>query len=183
MNKRDKQQGSDAKTGGLGEMFKGLSDLIERLGDLADQGEELSHNSTTEGKSPSGKPLRAVYGFSVKFGGGNEGMKVEPFGHTRAAAPRTTPKDNREAQKAAPVHEVREPMVDLFEEKDGVHLVAEMPGIAASDVRLEIKEDILVLKAESGDKKYWKELVLPRPYRREDAAITCNNGMVEIWLK
>jgi HSP20 family protein len=183
MFKKDKQQGSDGKTGGLGEMFKGLSDLIERLGDLAEHGEELNHSSTSEGKSPSGKPLRAVYGFSVKFGGGNEGMKVEPFGHTRAAAPRATQKDNRSAEKAAPVHEVREPMVDLFEEKDGVHLVAEMPGVAAADVRLEIQEDILVLKAESGDKKYWKELVLPRPYRREDAAITCNNGMVEIWLK
>ena len=180
MAKRDTKEGTDTKTG-LGVMFKGLSDLIERLGDLAEQGEELNQTKTKEGESPSGKPLRAVYGFSVKFGGGQEGMKVEPFGHTRASAPRNAP--SRDKEKAAPVHEVREPMVDLFEEKDGVHLVAEMPGVAASDVKLEIKEDILILKAESGDKKYWKEMVLPRAYLRENASITCNNGMVEIWLK
>jgi len=182
MQKRDKQQGEDSKTG-LGVMFKGLSDLIERLGDLAEQGEELNHTATKEGQSPSGKPLRAVYGFSFKFGGGKEGMKVEPFGHTRAASPRAARKDSRDKEKAAPVHEVREAMVDLFEEKDGVHIVAEMPGIAASDVRLELKEDILVLMAEGGDKKYWKELILPRAYRRENASITSNNGIVEIWLK
>lgn len=181
MRKQDGQQGSDAKNG-LGMMFKGLSDLIERLGEIAEQGEELSHSSESEGETASGKPLKAVYGFSVKFGGGRDGMKVEPFGHTRAAQGRGG-KRGPAQERSAPVHEVREPMVDMFEEEDGLHIVAEMPGIAAEDVQLEIQDDILVLKAEDGDKKYRKEIVLPRAFSREGASISCNNGIIKIRLK
>lgn len=186
--KRPGRQSGDARNG-LGEMFKGLSDLIERLGELAEQGEELESSGSTDGASGTGRPLRAVYGFSVKLGGGQDGVKVEPFGHTRGAAQRgSRPASRREGganerERAAHVHEVREPMVDMFTEDDGVHIIAEMPGVSAGDIELEIQEDILVLSAEQGDKKYRKELMLPRAYSRDSATISCNNGIVEIRLK
>lgn len=181
MHKNEKQQNGDSN-GGVAGMFKGLGDLIERLGELAEQGEELHHSGSTDSDKPGKKPLRGVYGFSVKFGGGQNGLKVEPFGHTRAAAQRgdetTAPRD-----KAAEVHEVREPMVDMFDESDGVYIVAEMPGVAAKHVQLDLKDDILVIKAECGDKKYKKELLLPRAYSRDAATVVGNNGIVEIWLR
>lgn len=190
MQKRNNKDESEGKSGIAG-MFKGLSDMIERLGELAEQGEELRHSGSSEGKSATGKPLSGVYGFSVKFGGaGGDGLKVEPFGHTRAAnrqageASKGAGGSKAEAaERAAAVHEVREPMVDMFEEADGCHIVAEMPGIAASDVQLEFNDDILVLKADTKEKKYRKELLLPRAYSREGATIHCNNGIVEIRLK
>jgi HSP20 family protein len=58
--------------------------------------------------------------------------------------------------------------------------VAEMPGIGAADVQLEVKDDVLTLSAAKGDKKYRKELLLPGNFSREKMTLSCNNGVVEI---
>ena len=59
-------------------------------------------------------------------------------------------------------------------------IVAEMPGIGSDDVTLEIKDDVLTIRAERGEKKYGKEVLLPRSYPREKMEFSCNNGMLEI---
>jgi HSP20 family protein len=78
------------------------------------------------------------------------------------------------------VDEIREPVVDLFEEKDHLLIVAEMPGIGAADVRLEVKDDVLTITAAKGDKKYRKEVLLPGSYPKAKMALSCNNGVLEI---
>jgi len=70
--------------------------------------------------------------------------------------------------------------VDVFEEQDHALVVAEMPGISAKDVRLEAKDDLLTISAEKRDKKYRKEILLPRSYPREKMKVSCNNGILEI---
>ena len=40
------------------------------------------------------------------------------------------------------VHELREPLVDVFEEEDHVLIVAEMPGIEGEDVQVEVRNNI-----------------------------------------
>jgi len=154
---------------GLGGIFKGLAGLVEKLGDLAEKGEVLSRTGEirAEGKE---KGIKGVYGFSVKVGLGGEGVTVEPFGNIR--------KD--EATGQATVQEIREPLVDVFEEEDHVLVVAEMPGIGPEDVQADLKDDILTLQAERGDKKYRKEVLLPGSFSREKMTISCNNGIVEI---
>ena len=69
------------------------------------------------------------------------------------------------------VEEIREPVVDLFEEKDHLLIVAEMPGISAADVQLEVKDDVLTIMAAKGDKKYRKEVLLPGSYPKENAPV------------
>ena len=159
---RKDQGGPEA---GLGGIFEGLADLVEKLGDLADKGGELSRT----GEIGSGK-TRGVYGFSVKMGLGGEGVKVEPFGNIA--------KDKKSGRSV--VQEFREPMVDVFDEADHVLVVAEMPGIGTEDVRLEIKDDVLTIQAEKGDRKYQKEIVLPRPCSRDKMKMSCRNGMLKI---
>lgn len=155
--------------GGFEGILSGFTELVEKLGDLAEKGEELRRTGEfTLGGKP--KEIKGVYGFSVKVGLGGEGVKVEPFGNIR----------RDEATGQSVVQEIREPMVDLFEEADHVLLLAEMPGIAAEDVRLEVKDDLLTISAEKGDRKYRKEVLLPRPCAREKMTISCNNGVVEI---
>jgi HSP20 family protein len=153
---------------GLGGVFKGLAGLVEKLGELAERGEELSR--TGEIRGTEGKEVKGVYGFSVKVGLGGEGIKVEPFGNIRKD------KTTREAV----VHEIREPMVDVFEEEDHVLIVAEMPGIARGDLRLDLKDDILAISAEREDKKYRKEILLRGNFDPEKMTVSCNNGIVEI---
>lgn len=150
---------------GFGGIFKGLADLVEKLGELAEKGERLKRSGEFQQRD-----VKGVYGFSVKVGLGDKEMKVEPFGNIR--------RDEESGETV--VQEIREPVVDVFEEKDHTLVVAEMPGISTKDVRLEVKDDLLTIHAEKEDKKFRKEILLPRSYPREKMKVTCNNGILEI---
>jgi HSP20 family protein len=153
----------------LGGIFKGLAGLVGKLGELVEKGGEFSESGEIRGEGTD-KGIKGVYGFSVKTGLGGRGIKIEPFGNIRKS----------EKTGEATVHEIREPLVDVFEEEDHVLVVAEMAGIGPEDVRIDVKDDILVLQAERGDKKFHKEILLPGSFEREKMTICCNNGIVEI---
>ena len=166
-NPKDKREEAGFGFGGI---FKGLADLVEKLGDLAEKGEELSKSGELRGE---GKEIKGMYGFTVKVGlgdKGDKGIKVEPFGNLR---------HNVETGETV-VQEIREPVVDIFEEKDHTLVVVELPGVSVKDVHLEVKDDLLTLSAAKGDKKYRKEILLPRSYPPEKMKMSCNNGILEI---
>lgn len=154
---------------GLGGILNGLGELVERLSDLAESGRELSQSGEIGGLGRS-KQMKGVYGFTVRVGLGNDGVKIEPFGNIR--------RDEQSGRSV--VEEVREPVVDVFEERDYVLVVLEMPGIGTDDVRLEAKDDVLTVTAEKGDKKYRKEVLLPGVFPREKMQLSCANGMLEV---
>jgi HSP20 family protein len=165
--KKKERTSQGGMEGGLGGILKGLGDLVEKLGELAESGRELSKTGEIHG---SGKELKGIYGFTVKVGLGDEGPSLEPFGNIRRDA-----KSGR-----TEVQEVREPMVDVFEEEDHLLVLAELPGIGKEDVRVEVKDDVLTISAERGDKKYRKEVLLPCNVCKEKMQVTCNNGVLEI---
>jgi HSP20 family protein len=170
MSKKGSGRSKDDSSGaGLTGFLGGLTELIEKLGELAETGKELSGKGDLSNVG-LGKQLKGVYGFNVKVGLGQDKVKVEPFGNIK--------RDTQTGQTV--VQEVREPMVDVLEEKDHVLIVAEMPGIGADHVKLDVKDDVLTIRAERGDKKYRKEVLLPRVFPRDKMELSCNNGMVEI---
>jgi HSP20 family protein len=152
---------------GIGGILKGLGNLVEKLGDLAETGEQLSQSGEIHG---AGKDVKGIYGFTVKVGLGDKGPRIEPFGNIS--------KDQESGHSI--VQEVREPMIDVFEEVDHVLIVAEMPGIRVEDVQIAVEEDLLTITAAHGDKKYRKEVLLPATFVREKMQVTSNNGVVEI---
>ena len=165
-NKKDRSSQGGIE-GGLGGILKGLGDLVEKLGEMSETGQEFS--KTGEIGGPGRKP-RGIYGFTVKVGLGDKGPRIEPFGNIR----RDTESGRTEVQ------EVREPMVDVFEEDDHLLVLAELPGIGKDDVRIDVKDDVLTISAERGDKKYRKEVLLPRSVSKEKMQVSCNNGVLEI---
>ena len=155
---------------GLGGLLGGLGSLIESIGDLAEKGKELRQSGEFTG--PEGK-VRGMYGFNVKVGIGGEGekgVKIEPFGNVH---------QDKETGTIS-VDEVREPMVDIFDEDKHVLVVAEMPGVSEEDITLELKDDILAISAEKGQKKYRKEVLLPASFSSEQLTRTCRNGVLEV---
>ena len=73
-----------------------LTDLLQELQDLVEQGEELSRT----GHFRAGQEdVAAVYGFRVKLGIGGRGVRAQPFGNVGR---------NQETGEAV-VHEVSEP--------------------------------------------------------------------------
>jgi len=168
MTKKDSRKTSEGGFElGLGGILKGLGDLVEKFGDLAETGERLSQTGEIHG---AGKELKGIYGFTVKVGLGDDRPRVEPFGNIR--------KDRESGHTV--VQEVREPVVDVFEEEDHVLVVAEMPGVSVEDVHITVEDDLLTIMAERGDKKYRKEVLLPTSFARDKTQVACNNGVVEI---
>lgn len=94
-----------------------MTGLVGKLSELAQTGEELRRTGEIQG---SGQAMKGIYGFTVKVGLGGETPKVEPFGNLRTD--RTTGK--------TVAQEVREPLVDLFEEGDASSSYARCPGLA-----------------------------------------------------
>jgi HSP20 family protein len=155
----------------LGGVFKGISNLIDLAAKLQREGKsEFSH--TGEIKGLDSKRAKAVYGFTLNFGGlAGESPQVETFGNIK--------KD----EKGVPVvEEVREPLVDLFDETDKVVIIAEVPGVEEEKIKIEVKDDILELKAEDSDKKYHKEILLPSKVKKKSLCSTYKNGVLEITL-
>jgi len=169
MTKKKSADRSGGAPGGFEGIFKGLGDLVEKLSDLAEKGEQLSRTGEFQ-LGDEEKGLKGVFGFSVKTGLGGKQVKVEPFGNIS--------KDK--ATGKSKVHELREPLVDIFEEEDHVLLVAEMPGIETEDVKVEVRDDILTLSAKRGDKNYRKEILLPGSFQSDKLSVSCRHGIVEI---
>jgi HSP20 family protein len=164
INKNDKTTGETEF--GLGGIFKGLGDLVEKLNELSQSGKELSQTK----EFGDGKQVKGIYGFTVKMGIGGQEPRVEPFGNIR--------RDVHSGNTV--VQEVREPVVDIFEEENHILLVAEMPGVCVEDVKIELLEDLLTICAERGEKKYRKEVLLPGVFSKEKMQVSGNNGVLEI---
>jgi len=156
---------------GLGGLFKGLGTLIDSATKLAEKGEELSKSGEIDfsglDKIKGLKDLKGVYGVRVRTMADGK-PSVEPFGNIKR-----TP-------KGPVVEEVREPIVDIFEESDEIQVVAEMPGIDEKDITIEIKGDILNINAEGENRKYQKEVLLSREAKTDDMTWAYKNGILEV---
>jgi HSP20 family protein len=153
----------------LGGVFRSLGGFLDLLSNLSEQGDQEIKRSGELGDDKKG--VKAVYGFSVRMGGGGK-PTIEKFGNV---------KDKDDGQGPI-VEEAREPMVDLFDEGDHLLLVAELPGVDAHDIRFEVKEDVLSLTATRGERKYRKEVLLSSAVRAPAATSSYRNGVFEIKL-
>lgn len=170
----EKKAGADAGFG-LGGLLKGFGDLIEAASKLAEKGEGLSKSGEIDfsglNKIKGLQDLKGVYG--VRVGTMADGRpSVQPFGNIKKASKKTP--------KGPVVEEVREPIIDIFDEPEGINVVAEMPGIDEKDVQIEIKGDILNITAEGKTRKYQKEVLLSREATAENMTWSYKNGILEI---
>jgi len=144
------------------------------LGKLAEQAERAGGTSTGAGEFELGpdKRVKGVYGFSVRSALGDKGVKIEPFGNMR----------RDEGGKLVAVPELREPLVDVFDEPGRLLVVAEVPGVEEEDVQLEVHDDILLISTEKGEPRFRKEVLLPGSFSADQLSFHCRNGILEIQL-
>lgn len=148
----------------FGGLFKGLGNLIDLASKLSEEGYE-------RGGEIRGLPkgAKGVYGFSIRTLAGKP--VIESFGNIRETA------------KGPVVEEVREPMVDVFDEKDHILVIAELPGVSESEIKIEVAGDILNLAASDRDRKYAKEILLPGKVKPDSVKTSYKNGILEITLE
>ena len=81
---------------------------------------------------------------------------------------------------------------EIFEEKEGYHIVVEMAGVKKEDVQIEAEGSYLTLKAERKtrtDKPYLKPVKISRQYRMNskvlsasDLTATFEDGILDIYI-
>jgi HSP20 family protein len=154
---------------GFGGLFKGLGNFIDLLSEMAEAGESEIHRTGEFRVKGLGERARGVYGFTVRTGIGGI-PRVESFGNVRAT------------EEGPVVAEVREPLVDVFDEGEVILVVAELPGVAEEEVRIKVEGDILSLET-TGERKYAKEVLLPAAVEAESFHKAYKNGILELRLK
>lgn len=154
---------------GLGGIFEGIEKLVDLAAKLQESGGEIKKEGEID-LTTLKEGMKGVFGFSIKSAGGGRPV-VEPFGNIRK-----TPKGPK-------VEEEREPIVDIFNEHGEIRLYAEMPGVNAENIKIDIKDDILVIRARTGQRNYYKEILLPEKVRPDTLASHYKNGILEITVK
>jgi HSP20 family protein len=169
--KKEKKEEEDLDIGklSLGGLFKGIEKLVDLAADLKDAGGEIKKEGEID-LSHLKEGMKGVFGFSIKTAVGGKPI-VEPFGNIKK-----TP-------KGPTVGEEREPMTDVFDEKEEVRVYAEMPGVNEEDIKVVLRGDILDISAQSGDRKYHKEILLPVQVKKEALSYTYKNGVLEVRIK
>jgi len=148
----------------FGGIFKGLGNLI----DLAAKLNEEGVNKTGEIKGLP-KNVKGVYGFKISTMSGGKPV-IETFGNVKETA------------KGPVVEEVREPIVDVFDEKDHILVLVELPGVSKEKIKVDINGDILNLTTSDKDRQYAKEILLPHKVNAETLKTSYKNGILEITL-
>ena len=90
-----------------------------------------------------------------------------------------SPKKERK-KEVTPEAEEREPLVDLFDEKGSLRVVAELPGTEKKNIKLKLEKNKLIISTK--DKKYYKEIELPSKVKLTKN-FSYKNGVLEVNLK
>ena len=88
----------------------------------------------------------------------------------------------RRTEKGPIIDEVREPLVDLFDEGDMVSIVVELPGVEEKDIQTEVSGDTLKLTTATKGRTYAKEIELPCAVEEGKLESFYKNGVLEIRL-
>ena len=150
---------------GLDNLFGWLGNVVGQLNDLAEKAEGFNKQGEFDVKG-LGENARGIYGVNVKMGLGGE-PAVQTFGNIHPT------------KKGPEVSDVREPLVDVFDEEDEVLVIAEMPGVAEKDIATKITGKTLKITTK-GDYRYSKDVELPARVKAKSARKTYRNGLLEM---
>ncbi len=130
--------------------------------------EDLRKNQDTKILGPY------VYGFTYRIGPDGK-PTFQEFGNV--------PEMAGLGSRAGVSGNVREPLVDINEDKDHIYITYELPGVDKSDISLKVTENEVVLSAKDGDRSYQKEIRLEHEIVPDSASAKFKNGLLDVTLK
>ena len=118
------------------------------------------------------------------------GVRSGPYyyGYTMTVGPDGKPvvKEYGNAKQGAlPASNTREPIVDIIidEKEKLVKLVAEMPGVEKSDVKVLVQDKSVNISAEHDEKKYHVNVPIQYKVDENSAKASYKNGILELVFK
>ena len=153
---------------GLGGLFEGLGGLVDLVGNMVAEGESLKRRTGSFQVKNLGEEARGVFGVSVRLGLGGE-PEVQRFGNLRTG------------EDGPVVADVREPLVDVFDEGARIVVAAELPGVAEDEIEVQVEGDILRLETR-GARRYAREVLLPAAVEPASLTRSYRNGILELGM-
>jgi HSP20 family protein len=155
--------------GDIDRMFHEMEKMMEE--EFKGLTENVPKNYVKERKLPDGRTVRElgpfVYGYSMKIGPDGK-PEIREFGNIKKSL------------KGPQVRNEREPLVDIVETNKEIRVVAELPGVEKTDIKLHGTEDSLTISVNTPQTKYYKEVTLPVKVKVKEAKSTYKNGVLEV---
>jgi HSP20 family protein len=170
--KKRRNASKDPFFGEIDDMFREMEKMMDE--ELKNFTEKVPKEYVKERKLPDGSTVKElgpfVYGYSMNIGPDGK-PEIQEFGNLKKGL------------KGPPqVKEEREPLVDIMETNDDVHVVVELPGVEKTDIKLHGTEDELTISVDTPQYKYFKEVALPAKVKVKEANSTYKNGVLEVVL-
>lgn len=120
-----------------------------------------------------------------EFKGKDSGSGPYYYGYTMTVGPDGKPvvKEYGNVKPGLlPNSDTREPIVDtIVDEKEKVvKLIAEMPGVEKTDVKIVVDNKVVDVSAEHGEKKYHAKVPLKRKVDENSAKASYKNGILQL---
>ncbi len=140
-------------------IFRKMSNSFFNIGDMF---EEFEGNSSVSGP--------CCYGYTMTVGPDGKPV-VKEYGNVQPSQLQTS--------------DTREPIVDtIVDEKEKVvKLVAEMPGVEKTDVKIVVEDKTVDLSAKHDEKKYHVKVPLKHKVDENSAKASYKNGILELVFK
>jgi HSP20 family protein len=170
--KKRRSQSKDPFFGNMDDMFREMEKMMDE--ELKNFTDKVPKEYVKERKLPDGSTVKEmgpfVHGYSMKIGPDGK-PEIQEFGNLKKGL------------KGPPqVKEEREPLVDIVETNEDVHVVAELPGVEKTDIKLHGTEDSLEISVDTPQYKYYKEVALPAKVKVKEANSSYKNGVLEVVL-
>lgn len=170
MAKKKKKEGKGITKAVLKGIIPGIGGLVERLEESSETfRERLKEVDREVERRLREQPLKRVKprveaGYRVR----TIRKEIEP---TRPRVIKKREKVELEELKG------KEPLVDVFDERDKIRIIAELPGVKEEDVKLELRRNELTISAD----KYHKKVELPHAVTKKISK-TFKHGILEVKL-
>ena len=119
-----------------------------------------------------------------------KGSNFNPFyyGYTMTVGPNGKPvvkEYGNVKPELLPSTDIREPIVDVIvdEKEKLVKLVAEIPGVEKTDVKILVQDKFVDISAEHGEKKYHVKVPIKHKVDENSAKASYKNGILELVFK
>ncbi|SRR5579875_191294 len=154
--------------------FGGLFDFDMRFGfaNIDEMIEKMFSAARQQMNDPEASTNSIYYGYSIVTGPDGK-PHVREFGNVKPTRKGTFERSSRE------------PFVDTVvdSKENKLKIIAEMPGVQREDIKLEVLEDSLKIRAEHGERKYETQVPIKADVDPSTASATYNNGVLEVNLR
>ncbi len=138
-------------------IFRSMSNSFFNIGDIFEESKRNDSGS-------------CCYGYTMTVGPDWKPV-VKEYGNIKPDLPSTS--------------DIREPLVDIIvdEKEKVVKLVAEMPGVEKTDVKVVVENKIVDLSAEHDEKKYHVKVPVKQKVDENSVKASYKNGILQIVFK